>query len=162
MLLELRDPDPWVVASAFAHHRKPDGTGYPKSLGRSVPGALVQMVKLCDVYEALTANRPYKTAMTPLQAYRTMLKMRDHFDPGMLKAFIHAQGLYPLGTEVQLASGETAMVVEQSAHLELPKVQLVRDLEGQVLDLEDRTVVSLVDGSVAITAGSHERALQTA
>ncbi|MEO0481754.1 MAG: HD domain-containing phosphohydrolase [Planctomycetota bacterium] len=161
MLLELSSPDPWVVVAAFAHHRKPDGSGYPRSIGSSVPGALAQMVKLCDVYEALTANRPYKTAMTPMQAYQVMLGMRDHFEPGLLKAFIHAQGLYPLGTEVELETGEIAVVVEHTGFIRRPKVQLVRNRDGDLMSEEDREILCLADDHSSIAQGRHETPLES-
>jgi putative nucleotidyltransferase with HDIG domain len=54
------------------HHEKYDGAGYPHRLkGDDIP-LLARMGAVCDVYDALTSDRPYKAAWHPTQALRTM------------------------------------------------------------------------------------------
>lgn len=65
------------------HHERIDGSGYPEGLkGDEIPFA-ARIIAIADVYEALTADRPYRKAMSPEQAVRTMASM--HLDPMLLE-----------------------------------------------------------------------------
>lgn len=123
ILLSVASADPLVVACAFGHHRTHDGGGYPETAFRTEQSVGTRIVKICDVYEALTAVRPYKDRMPPLQAYRLMMSMKNHFDPRLLKRFIAFNGLYPVGTDLRLAGGGLVRVVEQGRELTRPIVR---------------------------------------
>ena len=86
--MEGRVHDDWAVTSAFCHHRHADGGGYPKTLAEARLSTVTRMVKICDVFEALTAVRPYKPGMSAVRAYRIMLSMKSHFDPALLLLFV--------------------------------------------------------------------------
>ncbi|MGM0611841.1 MAG: HD-GYP domain-containing protein [Thermodesulfobacteriota bacterium] len=75
------------------HHEKFDGSGYPSGIkGEKIP-VPVRVVTCCDVYDAITSNRPYAPAKSPFEALQIMSKeMHGAFDPGILKAFIHVLG----------------------------------------------------------------------
>lgn len=73
----------------YAHHEHFDGTGYPRGLeGEQIPlGARLFMV--ADVYDALTSERPYRTAMSHAEAVRVIHeKSGSHFDPGVVNTFL--------------------------------------------------------------------------
>ena len=129
ILLSLPDADPLIVAVAFGHHRTHDGGGYPEISCRTEQSIGTRIVKICDVYEALTATRPYKAPMTPAKAYRVMLAMKDHFDPGLLRRFVQVNGLFPIGTDLAVADGMPARVVGQSDAFDRPIVRLL-DAQG--------------------------------
>jgi len=57
-----------LAALAAAHHERLDGRGYPHHLGAAELTAPMRALAIADVYEALTSNRPYRAAMTSLQA----------------------------------------------------------------------------------------------
>jgi putative nucleotidyltransferase with HDIG domain len=124
ILLGLPDADPLAVATAFSHHQTFDGTGYPITLHPPRQSVGTQIVKICDVYEALTAVRPYKTRMSPIRAYRVMIGMKEHFDPALLRRFIAVNGIYPVGSVVQLSTGERARVLRQSQDPVAPVIGL--------------------------------------
>ncbi len=124
ILLDLKEPDPMSVATAFAHHRTLDGAGYPDTLHDLRPSIATRIVKICDVYEALTAVRPYKPRMSPVRAYRIMMSMDKHFDTALLRRFIQVNGAYPVGSKVQISTGETGQVVAQTEDLRRPVVLL--------------------------------------
>lgn len=137
LLLELEDCDPMAVAIAFGHHRTLQGGGYPQTMHAVDLSLATKLVKICDVYEALTARRPYKDPMSPTLSYRIMMQMNgegeaQHFEPSLLHRFILVNGVYPTGSWVKLDSGEVACVERQTAILEAPVVQ-VSKAEG-VLD----------------------------
>lgn len=70
------------------HHERWDGTGYPDHLeGEQIP-LLARIFAICDVYDALTSERPYKRAWSPEEAM-VELKAQSgrHFDPEVVRAF---------------------------------------------------------------------------
>jgi|GEM_PF-302430 len=72
----------------LAHHERYDGSGYPKALvGPDIP-RYAMLVSICDIYCALTMNRPYKAASTPAEAVRTLKSERRLFAPEILDGFL--------------------------------------------------------------------------
>ncbi len=142
-ILTTMQAEPSAVATAFGHHRFGDHGGYPKALHEAQLSTITRMVKICDVYEALTSVRPYKDPMSPVRAYRIMISMRDHFDPGLLRQFIGVNGVYPVGAHVRLSSGERARVVAQTSWLERPKVLLETTPDGARLESDPGETIDL-------------------
>ncbi len=71
------------------HHEKMNGTGYPTGLcGEEMPLA-VRVISVCDVYAALTTDRPYAKAKTPYEALSLMKDgMKGHFDEEVYTRFV--------------------------------------------------------------------------
>ena len=130
ILLGLPSADPLAIATAFGHHRTRSGGGYPACLHPPRESVATQVVKICDVYEALTAIRPYKPRMRPIRAYRVMISTKDHFSPTLLRRFIEVNGVYPAGSLVRLSTGERARVLRQSADPMLPLIHLEAEAES--------------------------------
>ena len=57
---------------AAAHHEKLDGTGYPLGLDDAQIVRETRIITVCDFYDALTADRPYRAAMPPAKALAIM------------------------------------------------------------------------------------------
>ncbi|AJA08403.1 hypothetical protein SKP52_07410 [Sphingopyxis fribergensis] len=93
------------------HHEKVDGTGYPGRLKGDELSLAARMGAICDVYDAVTSNRPYKKAWTPCEALTAMQKWKGHFDPALLDRFADSLGIYAVGTLVRLSTGELGIVV---------------------------------------------------
>lgn len=72
---------------ARLHHEKIDGSGYPLGLAGDAIPLVARMGAICDVYDALTSNRSYKTASSPTEALAVMMASPGHFDPALLAAF---------------------------------------------------------------------------
>jgi putative nucleotidyltransferase with HDIG domain len=143
ILLEQAEVDDIAVTVSHGHHRNLDGSGYPMD-GLSIEHSMItRLVRICDVYEALTSARPYKGAMTPTKAFRVMLDTPGAFDPGLLKRFISTTGCYPVGSEVQLSDKTVARVARQTRDLMRPVVQLERSESGQTLEERDRRTIDL-------------------
>ncbi|AQY65981.1 response regulator [Pseudomonas sp. LY-1] len=70
---------------AYGHHEKWDGSGYPQGLaGKDIPLS-ARIVALCDVYDALRMERPYKRAWSPERAQAYILEQSGvHFDPELV------------------------------------------------------------------------------
>ncbi len=115
-LLLLNDAvDPIVLDACLYHHEKMDGSGYPKGLKGDEISLMAKMAAVCDVYDAITSNRPYKTGWDPAESLRKMAEWSNgHFDPKVFQAFVKSLGIYPIGSLVKLTSGRLGVVVSQT------------------------------------------------
>lgn len=130
---------------ALHHHEKINGSGYPHGLKGKAISLLARMASVCDVYDAVTSNRPYKAGWNPASAMHQMASWEGHFDRKIFYAFVKAVGIYPVGSVVRLASGRVAVVAEPGVgSLLQPKVcvfySLVtnQSLRPEIVDLADR------------------------
>jgi putative nucleotidyltransferase with HDIG domain len=144
LLLDHHDSDPMAISAAFGHHRTKNG-GYPQTLHDYQASMVTEIIKICDVYEALTAARPYKQPMSPVRAYRVMLAMQDRFDQALLRRFIEVNGIFPIGQQVALSTGELALVQEQGQNPMQPVVTVTVAADGRRLGTDEQQVIDLAD-----------------
>jgi len=115
---ELLEGKPGITQAALdvaaMHHERIDGSGYPLGLKGDEISQVGQMSTIVDVYDALTSVRVYKSAWEPNLALKKLLEWSDHhFNPTLVQQFIRCLGIYPIGTLVELDSGNIAIVIEQ-------------------------------------------------
>lgn len=115
MLLEANINKEATLDVCLHHHEKMDGTGYPHKLADNAISLLAKMGAVCDVYDAVTSNRPYKAGWEPGVSLQRMAQWQNHFDQRVFKAFVKSVGIYPIGSIIRLKSGRLAVVVDQSA-----------------------------------------------
>ena len=115
LLLGSTGADDIALDVVLHHHEKTDGSGYPKHLKGSEISLFAKMGAVCDVYDAITSNRPYKAGWDPAESLRKMAEWANgHFDPTVFQAFVKSLGIYPIGSLVKLNSGRLGIVIDQS------------------------------------------------
>jgi HD-GYP domain-containing protein (c-di-GMP phosphodiesterase class II) len=124
-----------IMLAPFEHHLKYDLSGYPRSW-RSEPLSLFgRILTIVDVFDAITSHRIYRTeAISPDQALSMMSESAGKdFDPILLKAFINMLGVYPVGTLVELNTGEIGLVSENPEQSDgmHPLVTILLPADGQ-------------------------------
>lgn len=141
-----------VLDVCLHHHEKVDGTGYPDKLKGEQISLMARMGAVCDVYDAITSLRPYKSAWDPAGSLQRMAQWKGQFDPVVFQAFVKCVGIYPVGTLVKLQSGRLAVVLDQNpASLVAPLVKVfystkaklpipVQTLDLSRADAKDRIV----------------------
>lgn len=134
-----------AMFAALQHHVHYNMNGYPLKKKGWKLRMFTRIVTIADYYDAMTSSRTYrKIPVTPDRALRFILENSGRiFDPIAAKAFIRAMGIYPVGTVVELDTGEIGVVLKQnqSCHLmHRPIVQIVLPggREGEVVDLAER------------------------
>ena len=131
-----------LPALAGLHHERFDGSGYPHKLAGDNISLFAKMGAVCDIYDAITSERPYKKGWDPAEAVHKMAAWsKGHFDERVFQAFVKSVGIYPVGSLVRLQSGRLGVVIDQSpTSLLVPRVKVFFSVKSQV-----RLPVEIVD-----------------
>lgn len=116
MLVEGGAAGPIPLDVCLHHHEKIAGGGYPEGLSGEAISLYARMGAVCDVYDAITSNRPYKAGWDPAESIRKMAEWQGHFDPRIFQAFVKSIGIYPTGSLVRLSTDYLGVVIDQSPH----------------------------------------------
>ncbi|NVD97798.1 HD-GYP domain-containing protein [Massilia sp. BJB1822] len=126
LLIESESVSPIALDVCLHHHEKYDGSGYPHGLKGEEISLHARMGAVCDVYDAITSDRPYKAGWCPAESLRKMAEWTKagHFDPVIFAAFVKCIGIYPVGTLVRLKSGRLGVVLDNTKSLLQPQVRV--------------------------------------
>ena len=115
------------------HHERYNGAGYPHGLSGSQIPVFARIAGIVDTYDAMTTARPYAAPMSSYDAVRQLNKLAGvEFAEEMVEQFVQAIGMFPVGSLVELNTGEVGVVVAQNRVRRLrPRVMLILDRDKQ-------------------------------
>lgn len=121
--------NPMIVSMAQHHHERFNGKGYPAGLkGEYIP-LFARVAAIVDSFSAITSHRSHAVAMSPYHAALKLYEWRGiDFDPKLVEQLIQVIGVYPIGTLVELTTGEVAVVIAHN------RAQRLRPIIAVLLD----------------------------
>ncbi|HBS06100.1 MAG TPA: hypothetical protein DEA96_14125 [Leptospiraceae bacterium] len=141
-----------LAVVALQHQESFNGKGYPQGLSGGQIDVMARMARIVDTYSAQLEERPYREAKLPYEAMKNLLSLgTEQYDPKLLRAFLGCMGMYPLGSLIELSTGQIGLVVGANAEKPLrPVLRLMRDEKNlpysglSFLDLMEYTQVYIV------------------
>lgn len=132
-----------ISSMAYRHHERLDGSGYPNGVPASKLEDPVRLLSVLDVYSALSLDRPYLRAVSPLQAVQLLRKEAGSLDPEYIRFFCEFLGIFPAGSTVQLTNGTTAVIIGcDDISSTLPLVRDIRTHETFYLPVDQTLRIS--------------------
>ena len=126
ILRETPNLHPDVLEGIAQHHERMNGSGYPNNLIGDKISTFGRMSAIADTYAAVTKPRPYAEVISPHQALQMLSSWSgSQFQADMVEQFIQSIGVFPVGSMVELSTGEVAVVVTHSKYKRLRPVVLV-------------------------------------
>ncbi len=127
MLSQTPNFQPEVLEGIAQHHERMNGSGYPAGLAEEAIGIYGRMAGIADCFAALTRIRPYANAVSPYEALRSLTGWtNEYFHDALVQQFISSMGVFPVGSMIELSTGEVAIVVAHNKVRRLkPRVLVV-------------------------------------
>ncbi|MDY6821700.1 MAG: HD-GYP domain-containing protein, partial [Deferribacterota bacterium] len=114
LLKRLKVDEP-ILKVVLEHHERNDGSGYPKGLKADKISIFGKIGAVCDVFDAITSDRVYKSAKNPNEAIREMnSEVGKLLDKTVFEYLVTNIGLFPVGTLVLLNTKEVGVVCGQN------------------------------------------------
>jgi response regulator RpfG family c-di-GMP phosphodiesterase len=131
-----RDVAPEVMDMVACHHERFNGTGYPNRMSGSAIPPFGRIAGIADSYDAMTTRNSYSPALAAYDAARELNDMRNkQFHAEVVGQFLHAIGMFPTGSIVELSDNSVGLVLEQNRSNALqPKLLLIRAPSGKLLN----------------------------
>lgn len=145
----------------YQAHERLDGSGYPRGRSAITTHPFAKIIAVADAYAAMTRPRPHRAPIPPHQAVRQLLVegSQGRLDRSLLRAFLDAMSVTPVGSLVELSNGLIARVLRANPGLHTRPVLVVTHVDGsptdEVLDLSKMSEVKVVralDGGEPATA----------
>lgn len=141
-----------VVRPALEHHERVDGTGYPFRRTKDALSQFGLIASVVDIYDAVTSDRVYHKAMSAYGALQLLYSLgkKRTLDISLVERFIQCVGVYPVGTCVELNTGEIAIVKEQHPENPLAPILLIIQERIDQSVTRPRVLDLLLDSSTPI------------
>lgn len=116
-----------AIQMLMQHHERADGAGYPNHLQGDQISFSGSIGAIIDVYDAITSDNSYKKAISAEMALKKIFEWRaKDFNRELVESFISCMGIFPIGSLVELSTGDIGVVVTINRARRLkPKVALV-------------------------------------
>jgi HD-GYP domain-containing protein (c-di-GMP phosphodiesterase class II) len=127
ILTHTENIDPEVLEGIEQHHERMNGSGYPNGWVGDEIGIYGRMAGIVDTFAALTNHRPYAAASSSYEALRSISGWAgDFFHEPLVQQFVSSIGVFPVGSLIELSTGEVAIVVAHNKVRRLkPRVLVV-------------------------------------
>lgn len=116
-----------IMTGIAQHHERENGSGYPRGLVGPNIALFGRMAAIADCFAALTNQRPYAEAVSAYDALRSLSGWGgEYFHAPIVEQFIQAVGVFPVGSLVELSTGEVAAVISHNKTRRLkPRVLVI-------------------------------------
>lgn len=123
-----------ALAIVGSHHERIDGSGYPRRIQGEKISLHAELAGMIDSYCAMTRKRSYRAAVSNQQALESLIGMRGaKFRAPLVDQLIQCLGLYPIGSLVELNTGEVGVVIQQNSVRRLkPRVMVLLNADKSV------------------------------
>jgi len=127
------EPYPTVSRAIYEHHERENGQGYLLGLMGDDICEYAKIIAICDSYEAMTHDRPYRKAGAQHKSVLEIAQAKDAlFSPQIIKIFLDEITMYPVGSYVRLNNKAVGLVVETNPTNPLkPVINLIVDGHGK-------------------------------
>jgi HD-GYP domain-containing protein (c-di-GMP phosphodiesterase class II) len=136
-LLEAQEPlSPNIKLGINEHHERMDGSGYPRGLAGAEISIFGRMAAIADSFAAMTSARPYGDTRSSFEAMKELFYMAEgQLHAPLVEEFVQAIGIFPVGSLIQLTTGEVAIVLEHNKVRRLdPKVLILTRADKSLLE----------------------------
>lgn len=136
---------PMALTIIRHHHERLGGTGYPDRWSKHRIPLQVLITSVVDTYDAVTSDRCYHDGLPAHWGLQLLYDIAPKdFGHEIVEEFIRCVGIYPIGSLVELTTGELGIVLSADVgHRLKPLIQLLRAPDGT--PYEERRLVNLAD-----------------
>ncbi|MCX7219150.1 MAG: HD-GYP domain-containing protein [Burkholderiales bacterium] len=125
-----------ILLGISEHHERLDGSGYPQGISGAGISLFGRISAIADSFAAMTSERPYDVTRSSFDAMKELFKEAgSKLHSALVEEFVQAIGVFPVGSMIELSSGEVAIVLEHNKVRRLePKVLLLTATDKSILD----------------------------
>ncbi|MFT5451149.1 MAG: HD-GYP domain-containing protein (c-di-GMP phosphodiesterase class II) [Enterobacterales bacterium] len=136
-----------AVDIAYTHHERLDGSGYPRGLTASSISPFSRMLAIIDTYEAMSTEQVYREELSPFETLKFLnANRKTKFDEQLVKLFIKMIGVFPIGSIIELTTGQVGIVITSNRDDNLrPKILIMLDQNKAV---SKREILNLARSNV--------------
>ena len=127
-----------IVQMVREHHAYRDGSGYPDGHASTLLSESGQLLGIVDYFDELITVGGTSGSLPAALAIRRLYQEapKGKFSTPFIEAMIRTLGVFPVGTVVQLSTGEQAVVMKQHPEMGMkPQVKIFRGSDGKILDV---------------------------
>jgi len=147
-----------IIKGILNMHEQMDGEGYPKGKKGSDISYLSKIVSICDVFEAMTHPRNFRTEFTPYETIKVIIKKKNVvFDGRIVNKFVEYLSIYPIGSLVYLNTGETAILVRSNKGYPTRSIVKVLLTQSKEIETSGKIINLLEDKMLYISGPVHSK-----